>query len=318
MLNRFLGAIYRYNSLLNLLINKLKYATIHFGLNIEITKRGKFCYKDDIRIGSGTRIDIFGEGSELSIGNQVNISRNVYLYCTDDQVLTIGDLTSIQDGCRIYGDVSIGQCVIFAPNVFLSSGSHIFKEKPNIPIIEQDALYKFNRPIVIEDDCWIGINAVIMPGVTIAKGSIAGSGSVVTKSFPPYSVIAGSPAKIINKRLEFNPPDCIESPNDKDLPYFYSGFDLYNRVKNIDIFGGFCVDGSFSVSLHKDVYSKIKITCKRNKLDIVFLKYNNQQFVVDTEFVVIEFKTSCSGGHCANLFMFFATDAIIIKKIELV
>nr|WP_143033346.1 DapH/DapD/GlmU-related protein [Prevotellamassilia timonensis] len=56
--------------------------------------------------------------------------------------------------------------------------------------------------VIIEDDCWIGFNVIILPGVTIGKGSIIGAGAVVTKSIPPYSVAGGVPAKVIKSRLK--------------------------------------------------------------------------------------------------------------------
>ena len=56
------------------------------------------------------------------------------------------------------------------------------------------------RPIVIEDDVWIGRRAIIMGGVTIGKGAVIGAGSVVTKDVPPYCVAAGNPA-IVRKKL---------------------------------------------------------------------------------------------------------------------
>ncbi len=53
---------------------------------------------------------------------------------------------------------------------------------------------------IIEDDVWIGRNAIIMPGVRIGKGSIVGAGAVVTKNVEPYSIVGGVPAKLIRKR----------------------------------------------------------------------------------------------------------------------
>ncbi|MCA9936785.1 MAG: hypothetical protein KC415_22775 [Anaerolineales bacterium] len=65
------------------------------------------------------------------------------------------------------------------------------------PISEQGYT---NAPIVIEDDVWIGFQAVILPGVTVGKGSIIGAGAVVTKDVPPYSIMGGVPARLIRQR----------------------------------------------------------------------------------------------------------------------
>ena len=56
--------------------------------------------------------------------------------------------------------------------------------------------------ITLEEDCWIGAGAIIMPNITIGASSIVGAGAVVTKNVPPHSVVAGVPAKII-KILKF-------------------------------------------------------------------------------------------------------------------
>lgn len=54
-------------------------------------------------------------------------------------------------------------------------------------------------PVIIEDNVWIGDKAIILPNVTIGKGSIIGAGAVVTKDIPPYCIAVGNPAKVIRK-----------------------------------------------------------------------------------------------------------------------
>lgn len=66
-----------------------------------------------------------------------------------------------------------------------------------MPIIQTDLIVK---PVKICSNCDIGINAVILPGVTIGKGSIVGAGAVVTKDVEPDTIVAGVPAKVLKKR----------------------------------------------------------------------------------------------------------------------
>ncbi|MDD5360373.1 MAG: CatB-related O-acetyltransferase [Sulfurovaceae bacterium] len=72
--------------------------------------------------------------------------------------------------------------------------NYFFEGKPNNDIFSKG-------DIIIEDDVWIGSNSVILSGVKIGRGSIIGAGSVVTKSIPAYSIVAGNPATIIKKRF---------------------------------------------------------------------------------------------------------------------
>lgn len=77
-----------------------------------------------------------------------------------------------------------------------NTSSHLYKSK-SILINDQDHKY---GEIVIEDDVWIGGHVCILPGVRIGKGSVIAANAVVTKSVDPYTVVAGIPAKEINKR----------------------------------------------------------------------------------------------------------------------
>lgn len=83
-------------------------------------------------------------------------------------------------------------------NVTIFSSSHVF-DRTDIPIQAQGM--KSYPPFEIEDDVWIGQNVIIMPKVgKLAKGTIVGAGSVVTKQFPEYSIIGGNPARLIRLR----------------------------------------------------------------------------------------------------------------------
>src|SRR6185437_5392749 len=126
-----------------------------------------------------------------------------------------------------------GRYCVVSLNVLLTSGRHYFDQWPHLLIRDQDLRAAIDpnlkathsRPITVEEDCWLGMNSVIMPGVTVGRGSIVGSNAVVTHDLPPYSVAVGAPARIIRKRLDFDPPRTIDWSKDEHLPYFYRGFE---------------------------------------------------------------------------------------------
>ena len=107
----------------------------------------------------------------------------------------IGDRTLIGIGCVVIGPVRFGNNIILAQNIVISGLNHNY-EDPDVPIVQQNV---YTKPIIIEDDCWIGANAVITAGVTIGKHAVVAAGSVVTKNVPPYSIAAGNPAKVIKQ-----------------------------------------------------------------------------------------------------------------------
>ena len=92
--------------------------------------------------------------------------------------------------------IIIGNDVLIGPYTVINSGNHNYSN-PDISIREQGHIFK---PIVIEDDVWIGANSSILAGVTIGKGAVVGAGAVVTKNVNPYTVVGGVPATFIKER----------------------------------------------------------------------------------------------------------------------
>ena len=95
--------------------------------------------------------------------------------------------------------VKIGDNVMMGPNCFICTRNHRFDDVTT-PMNKQG----FNdfEPVSIGNDVWIWQNVIILPGVVIGEGSIIGAGAVVTKSFPPFSIIAGNPAKLVRSRIK--------------------------------------------------------------------------------------------------------------------
>lgn len=88
-----------------------------------------------------------------------------------------------------YAPIYFGEHITIGPDVKLITSWH---ESSNFNIVKA-------KPIHIEDNVWITMNVIILPGVTVGKNSIIGAGSVVTKSIPPNSLVGGNPAKVIKK-----------------------------------------------------------------------------------------------------------------------
>ncbi len=92
--------------------------------------------------------------------------------------------------------VTFGKRVAVAPYVIFISSSYPGLSKLGEHPELKSMIQKLG-PIVVENDCWIGARSIIFPNVKIGKGSIVGAGSIVRDNIPPFSVVAGSPAKII-------------------------------------------------------------------------------------------------------------------------
>jgi acetyltransferase-like isoleucine patch superfamily enzyme len=237
--------LYRLFPFAGLLANRLRYPDLHCGLRVEIDGPGGFVFGRGVRVGEGTRIELPAT-SMLAVGDGVMVSRDVHLVPAADSRLDIGAGTTIQDGCRLYGDVSVGQRCIFAPNAFVSSGTHVFDAFPHRTIQEQEILAPAAQsPIRIHGDCWFGINVVIAPGVSVGRGCVVGANSVVTSDLPPYHVAAGNPARVLRKRLEFSPKSRIDAADEHDAPYFYDGFDLAHGAPD----GAWVTGGDFTLAL---------------------------------------------------------------------
>ncbi len=119
-------------------------------------------------------------------------------YFGDGDSLVVGDRSQLGQNCRFHGKVTLGNDVMMGPDVVFMAITHDYS-RIDIPMIDPN-IKPIEKEIVIGNDVWIGTRVIILPGVEIGDHSIIGAGAVVTKSFPPYSIIAGNPARLIKKR----------------------------------------------------------------------------------------------------------------------
>lgn len=188
---------------------------LYFLKNVENNIRRKICCRkfrkyselgDNFDVGPHADCHSDTPGS-IKIGNNCRIYGRVI--SQDNGKLSIGDNTCIYNRSYIgsINSITIGSCVIISNHV------HIFDNNnhPTSPKVREEMCkngfdgdawrwkHSANAPIVIEDNVWIGEYSAILKGVTIGKGSIVASHSVVCKDVPPYSVVAGNPAVVVKK-----------------------------------------------------------------------------------------------------------------------
>jgi len=117
-------------------------------------------------------------------------------------VIGYNTILSCEDGLGIY----IGDNVGIAAYCYFRTANHKI-DNIELPILKQGHDYKTisfndsNYSIVIEDDVWIGAHSIILSGSHLSKGTVISAGSVVSSKIPPYSIVAGNPARVIKSRL---------------------------------------------------------------------------------------------------------------------
>ncbi len=137
----------------------------------------------------------------IDIGDAVFIREHSWLNVTDSRKDGRASLI-IGDGCYIgrfaqinaYCDVLIEPYVLLADRVFISDVDHSYNNT-DVPVMYQGITEQ--KPVKLCSGCWIGIGAVIMPGVTIGSNSVVAANAVVTKDVPSGVIVGGIPAKII-------------------------------------------------------------------------------------------------------------------------
>jgi len=154
-------------------------------------KKGRRC-----RISFFARIGYREHGGEIMLGDRVSIAHGcVIRTCTG--TIRMGNQTRVGYGCIMHGlgGITIGDHVLLSPRVSIYAQNHGIKRDALIAEQEQSAL-----GVAIEDDVWVGANAIILDGVTIRQGAVIGAGAVVTRNVPPYEIWTGNPARRIGKR----------------------------------------------------------------------------------------------------------------------
>ncbi len=153
-----------------------------------------------LRFGSGVRVGlgvIVRQAHTFEIGDAVFIGDQVILQGRHDGHCVIGSHSWLGPqayfDCR---DLELGEYVGWGPGAKVLGSEHT-ADPATVPIIKTDLVIK---PVRVGKWTDIGVNAVVLPGVTVGDGAIVGAGAVVTEDIPPYAVAAGVPARVLHMR----------------------------------------------------------------------------------------------------------------------
>lgn len=164
---------------------------------IIIDKTAKLKIGDGVELRRNVEIRVH-QLAEMEIGNKVRIDRGVRLLATNKAKVVLEEgvrigLYSVLNG----GDsIDVGAKSLISGFVYLQTSMHGFKNR-NLEVQQQGFDH---APVKLGPDCWLGTHVVIMPGVELGKGVVAGSNAVVNRSFEAHKVIGGIPATVLKER----------------------------------------------------------------------------------------------------------------------
>ena len=160
----------------------------------------KFCHSGGCKNLSGNPQNIKIGGNSFIMGS---------LYASENGRLDIGDHFYLGNNSLIGSEksIKIGRCVIISNDVRIYDNNNHTTSPKAREIMSLNGFSNDNwswkhaesAPVVIEDNVWIGQYSTILKGVTIGKGAIVATRAVVTKDVPPYTIVAGNPAKVVKK-----------------------------------------------------------------------------------------------------------------------
>lgn len=149
----------------------------------KVAKKIRYIICKNIFLKCGANVNIekgawFGKGDKIIIGNNSGIGKNAF----------------------IHNNTIIGENVMMGPNCYFLESAHVF-EDISVPMRLQGRVEARSK-VIIKDDVWIGRDVMIIGDKTIEKGTIIGARTLLTKNFPPFSIVGGNPSKLLRNRIE--------------------------------------------------------------------------------------------------------------------
>lgn len=143
---------------------------------------------------------VVGSGSSICNGCEISCSYEPNSIGHEPQMI-IGNGVSIGERAHITcaNKMIIGDGVLTGKGVLITDNAHGVSDRELLDMAAMARPVTSHGPVIIEDNVWIGEKASIMPNVTIGRGAIVAANAVVTKDVPPYSVVAGIPARVVKQ-----------------------------------------------------------------------------------------------------------------------
>lgn len=246
-------------------------------------------------MGSGRLRRFLCKKMFLSCGRNVNIEHGAFF--GGGREIEIGDNSAIGLNARVSGPLSIGNDVMMGPGVNIYTQNH---ETENIykPMRLQTAP---KQKVTIGNDCWIGANAVILPGVTIGNGVIIGAGAVVTKDVCDYAVVGGVPAKIIKIREDKSDVpklkvlylinhagkagtekyvyNLVKTYNGEDTKCYFAYSEPGLLLEQMQEMGIECFQFEMKHPFDLKAAKKLAAYCRENNIDVIHTQYPRENYI---------------------------------------
>lgn len=205
----------------------------------------KDCNVSNTVLGNGATVGDCSRLADCVLGEKVAIQRYAQMFSVEMGRFSYTGRNfnawncKIGAFCSISWNVSIGG----ANHDFNRVTTHAFLYSPSFGLMGEEPGYdRFTDECIIGNDVWIAAGACVCRGVTVGDGAVIGAGAIVTKDVPPYTVVAGVPAKPLKKRFDDEVIALLQESRWWDLPaeVIKANFDLFNAKPDAEIAKKIC------------------------------------------------------------------------------
>jgi len=199
--NGALGLFLR-SKLYPLILGKVGHGCV-FGRNISLRHPHKIQIGEGVIIDDNVMLDAKGEtNTGITVADNCFIGRNSILSCKNGNI-ELGERANIGFNAEVFSstNVLVGPDTLISAYCYVVGGGNYDPDRTDVPI-NRSLREDHAKGIVLEGNIWVGTHSVLRDGVTIGAGTVVAAGSVVNDPMPGWSIVGGTPAKVLRKRPE--------------------------------------------------------------------------------------------------------------------